>query len=160
MINEAANKTYNDASDWFAQLVKFIEVDPEVSKAPLKEKVKVMKMMRDKLKAEVKNPSGWSKFQVAFISIVPAANIYQYFALNGNSEVLQWLLQSPFPLPSESDMKNEHKYKTIMSKMLTHANNGVAVLQRKLQLFDEKAAKENALIANQNVLYKIDKHLG
>ena len=158
MINEATDATFKDAADWFAQLVKYIEVDPEVAKTPLKEKVALMKMMRDKLKAEVKNPSGWSKFQVVFVSIIPAANIYQYFAQNGNVEVIQWLLQSPFPLPSESDAKNEHKYKTIMSKMLAHANNGVSVLQRKLQLFDEKAAKENPLVANQNVLYKIDKH--
>ena len=62
MINEATDATYKDAADWFAQLVKYIEVDPEVAKTPLKEKVALMKMMRDKLKAEVKNPSGWSKF--------------------------------------------------------------------------------------------------
>lgn len=160
MINEATTPNYRDAADWFAQLVKYIEVDPEISTEPLKEKVKVMEMMRDKLKAEVKNPSGWGKFQVAMVSIIPMVNIYQYFAQNGNAEVVQWLLQSPFPLPSESDTKNEHKYKTIMSKMLAHANNGVSVLKRKLQLFDEKAARQNPLVANQNVLYKIDRHLG
>ena len=160
MINEAKQELYKDASDWYQRLVKYIIVDPEIGKKQLEEKIKLMQLIRDKLQAELKHPQGWEQYQLVLNAIIPMVNIYQYFAMNGNQTVLQWILTSPFPVPTPSDMNNEHKYKTILSSMLNHTNSGISLLNRKKSLFDENKAKQNPLMANQQVLLKIDKHLG
>ena len=53
-----------------------------------------------------------------------------------------------FPMPSNSDLQSKTKYKSIVNKMLNQTNSAISILERKLQLFDEDAAKQNPAVAN------------
>ena len=161
-LYEAAVKgqEYPDIPSWYSDLIKYIETDPERGKKPLREKIKLFKQIQQKLRSESKNPSGWENWIVAFKAIIPYINIIQYFQMNGNQVALGWMYTAVFPMPSNSDLQNKTKYKSIINKMLNQTNSAISILERKLQLFDEDAAKQNPAVANQNILYKIDKHLG
>lgn len=160
LLDEAKAKEYKSIPDWYSDLIRYIEIDPEVNKKPLREKIKLFKQIQQKIKAEQKTMSGWSQLLVVMRAIIPYQNIYQYFSMNGNQEALVWLLNSPFPIPSETEQKNENAYKSMLSKMLQQTSEAISVLERKLSLFDEKAAKQNPVQANQELLYKINKHFG
>ena len=110
---------YKDIKSWYADLQKHIAEDPDKSKKQLEEKIKMLEDVRDKLKDEMENPSGWRRIKYTLKALIPFNGIYRLFKMNDNMSGISWLANAAFPVGGEMTMR-AFTYKAMIADMLNN----------------------------------------
>ena len=129
---ELADKApkYKDIKAWYADLQKYIAADPAGSRQKMKEKIELVREMRDKLKDEMEDPSGWERLKYALKAIIPFNGLYRFFKMNDNMAGLAFLSNALFPVVGDVTMRAA-TYKSMIANMLLNTEKCLEFLEKK-----------------------------
>ena len=129
---ELADKApkYKDIKAWYADLQKHIAADPAGSRQKMKEKIELVREMRDKLKDEMEDQSGWERLKYALKAIIPFNGLYRFFKMNDNMAGLAFLTNALFPVVGDVTMRAA-TYKSMIANMLLSTEKCLEFLEKK-----------------------------
>ena len=129
---ELADKApkYKDIKAWYADLQKHIAADPAGTRQKMKEKIELVREMRDKLKDEMEDPSGWERFKYTLKALIPFNGLYRFFKMNDNMAGLAFLSNAMFPVVGDMAMRAV-TYKAMIANMLLNTEKCLEFLEKK-----------------------------
>jgi len=104
--------------------------EPIKSKKQLESKITVLEDIRDKLKDEMQDPSGWRRFKYALKSLIPFNAIYRLFKMNDYMAGLSFLANAAFPVGGEMTMRL-FTYKAMIADMYSNTLKCIEYLKKK-----------------------------
>ena len=98
----------------------------------MKEKIELVKEMRDKLKDEMEDPSGWERLKYTLKALIPFNGLYRFFKMNDNMAGIAFLSNSMFPVVGDMVVRAA-TYKSMIANMLLNTEKCLEFLENKLK---------------------------